>query len=242
VGAARLHVPAGNLSDRLRDGRGYPISTLTLGSLSAKHHVLAGDVLKFDIEGAEFGAFRVADFSRVKVLARSASGPIRLVLYPEQSPLAAVAALARNRRAIRAHTLAAFAVRVLLAVATWFALPWRLPLIYSEQFAEAVLPARIMLIVAVVQRYRSWFKTLPAALGKPQLRTSITVLELGLMSALLVLLGSRGSEGAAIALSVTSVVWFPAAIVGIHVTLRRAEAAHRPLAPRRDSVEVSAWG
>ena len=60
-GAARLHVPAGSWSGRLSDGGGYPISSITLDSLLAKHHFLAVDVLKFAIEGAEFGALRVAD-------------------------------------------------------------------------------------------------------------------------------------------------------------------------------------
>jgi O-antigen/teichoic acid export membrane protein len=171
------------------------------------------------------GIFRVAMFP--VFLAGSASAPIRLVLYPEQARLAAEDDLGQIRHAIRTHTLAALALSLPFAVAAWFALPWLLPLIYSEQFKDAVQPARILLIAAVIQFSASWFKTLPAALGKPQLRTALTLLELALMISLLLLLGGRGSEGAAIAFSATSVASAIAAVIGVHVVLRRVEAASR---------------
>jgi lipopolysaccharide exporter len=183
------------------------------------------------------GIFKVAMFPLA--LLGSASGPIRLVLYPEQARLSAEGDLAQIRRSIRVHMLAAFAVSAPFAVIAWFVLPWLLPLIYSDQFDDAVQPARILLLAAVAQLCTSWFKTLPAALGQPQLRTALTLLEFGLMIVLLVLLGSRGSEGAAVALSVTSVASFLAALIGIHVILRRVEAARRPQTARRDSVKVS---
>jgi FkbM family methyltransferase len=67
-GTARLHVPSASWSGRLCDGRGYPVSTLTLDSLLAEHRFLPVDVLKFDIEGAEFGALRAADLSSLNAL------------------------------------------------------------------------------------------------------------------------------------------------------------------------------
>jgi O-antigen/teichoic acid export membrane protein len=169
------------------------------------------------------GLFRVSMFP--VFVADNASGPIRIVLYPEQARLSAEGDHAQQRRAIRNHTLAALAVSVPVAIAGWFALPWLLPLLYSEEFDDAVLPAQILLIAAVARFSGAWFKTLPAALGKPELRTALSLLELVLMVTLLILLGGQGSEGAAIAFAVTSVASRVAAIVTAGVVLRRAEAA-----------------
>jgi hypothetical protein len=71
----------------------------------------------------------------------------------------------------------------------------------------------------------AWFKTLPAALGKPQIRTALALLELALMIALLVALAGQGSKGAAIAFSAATVVSAAVAIASVHVVLRREEAA-----------------
>jgi O-antigen/teichoic acid export membrane protein len=174
------------------------------------------------------GLFRAGMFP--VFVADNASGPIRIVLYPEQARLSAQGDHAQLRQAIRKHTLAAFAVSV--PVAGWFALPWLLPLLYSDAFDDAVLPARVMLIAAVARFSGAWFKTLPPALGKPELRTALSLFELALMISLLIVLGGQGADGAAIAFAVTSVATRVAAIVTAGVVLRRAEAAERAAQPR----------
>jgi O-antigen/teichoic acid export membrane protein len=177
------------------------------------------------------GVFRVGMFP--VFVSDNASAPVRLVLYPEQARLSAEGEIAQIRRAIRNHTLAALGLCLPFAVAGWFALPWLLPLLYSHKFDDAITPARILLIAAVIRFSASWFKTLPAALGKPQVRAGLAMLELVLMVSLLVLLGGHGSTGAAIAFSTAAVVWSIAATISVHVVLRRAEAAaqSRPPAP-----------
>jgi O-antigen/teichoic acid export membrane protein len=172
---------------------------------------------------ATVGVFRVAMFPLS--LAATASAPIRLVLYPEQARLAAEGDHAQIRHAIRTHMLAAVAIAVPCAAVAWLVLPWLVPLLYSDKFESAIAPARILLIAAVLQLSVSWFKTLPAALGKPQLRSALATLELVLMIVLLVALGDEGPKGAAIAYSATAVVSFAAAIVGVHVVMRRLEAS-----------------
>jgi FkbM family methyltransferase len=67
-GEAHLSVPGGSWSGRLGTGRGYPVPTVTLDTLLTEHGCLPLDVLKFDIEGAEFAALRVADLSQVGAL------------------------------------------------------------------------------------------------------------------------------------------------------------------------------
>jgi lipopolysaccharide exporter len=170
----------------------------------------------------QVGLFRVGMFP--VFLADNASAPVRLVLYPEQARLSASGDVDQIRRAIRSHTLAALAIGLPCAVVGWFALPWLLPLLYSDQYDDAVTSARILLIAAVVRFAASWFKTLPAALGKPQLRAALALLELVLMVVLLVILGDEGSKGAAIAFSAASVGWVAVAIFSVRAVLRRAEA------------------
>jgi lipopolysaccharide exporter len=221
----RWRVPAGSRALRVpvrelvRFGFHTSITTTITGASGSLIPLLLGR-----LSGpTAVGVFRVGLFP--VFVADSASGPIRLALYPEQAKLSAKGDLAQIRRAIRGHTLAALAVSLPVAVAGWFALPWLLPLLYSDQFDEAVLPARIMLIAAVARFSGAWFKTLPAALGKPELRTRLALFELALMVALLLLLGDEGSEGAAIAFAVTSVASRVAAVISTRVMLRRAEKA-----------------
>jgi O-antigen/teichoic acid export membrane protein len=194
-------------------------SSLT-SSVTAANAALVPVVLGRIAGPTAVGLFRVAMFP--VFLADSASAPIRLVLYPEQARLAAAGDIAQIKRAIRTQTLAALALSLPFAVGAWFALPWLVPLLYSDKFDGAVLSARILLIAAVVHLSTSWFKTLPAALGKPQLRTALALLELVLMISLLVLLGGRGSEGAAIAFATASVAYGVAVIISVRVLLRRA--------------------
>jgi lipopolysaccharide exporter len=211
-----LRVPVGEL---IRFGFHTSITT----SVAAANGALIPVILGRLAGPTAVGVFRVAMFP--VFLADSASGPIRLVLYPEQARLSAKGDIAQLRRAIRGHTLAALALSLPFAVVGWFALPWVLPLLFSEQFDEAVLPARILLIAAVVRFSGAWFKTLPAALGRPELRTVLAVLELVVMISLLIILGGQGSEGAALAFTAASVVSRGTAVVGARVILRRAEAA-----------------
>jgi O-antigen/teichoic acid export membrane protein len=169
------------------------------------------------------GVFRVAMFPVLVV--GTASGPIRLVLLPEQARLSAQGDIGELRGSIRTHMLAGAALGLPFVVAGWFAMPWLLPLVFSDKFASAVLPARILLVSAFLQFAGAWFKTLPAAVGKPQLRSALAVVELVLMLGLIVALGGQGAKGAAIALSVSSVVGTVLAVASINAVLRSAEAA-----------------
>ena len=211
-----LRVP---IRELIRFGTHTSISTSVAAASGALVPVLLGRLAG----PAAVGVFRVSMFP--VFVADNASGPIRLVLYPEQARLSAVGDHAQLRQAIRNHTLAALAVSIPVAVAGWFVLPWLLPLLYSDEFDGAVTPARILLIAAVARFSGAWFKTLPAALGKPQLRTALALFELGLMVALLIVLGGQGSTGAAIAFAATSVASRAAAIIAARIILRRAETA-----------------
>jgi O-antigen/teichoic acid export membrane protein len=150
-------------------------------------------------------------------IAGLAAGPVKLVLMPEQAWLWARGKRDRLRRMIRGYTIVGLAIGVAGAIAGWFMLPWLIRALYSERFASAVGPGRILLVAAVVTLATGWTKTLAGAVGRPQVRTAVSVLELALLVGLLAALAGRGAEGAAVAVSVTAVVVGAAWIL----TLRR---------------------
>jgi O-antigen/teichoic acid export membrane protein len=174
---------------------------------------------------AAVGLFRVALLPVTAVAVMGA--PIRMLLLPEQAKLAA-----RNRfetlwRSIRVHTLVGVALGLPAAVVGWFALEAIIPLLYSEEFSGAVGASRILLIAAVAHLAFSWWKTLPTALGRPELRTVVAASSFLVTVALLAVLAGRGSEGAALAFSLAALVTGIAWLVLARVLLRRAQARAR---------------
>ena len=150
------------------------------------------------------GLFRAAMLP--VVAANNLSGPVRLLMFPEQARLAAEGRIETLRRSVKLYTVIGFALGLCGAVVAYIALPWFIPLLYSPSFDAAVLPARILLIAAVFYFALSWGKTLAAAVGKPQIRTVLAAVELAVVALLLLGgLSDRGAEGAAIAVSAGSV-------------------------------------
>jgi O-antigen/teichoic acid export membrane protein len=170
---------------------------------------------------AAVGLFRVAMFP--VFLADVASGPLRLLLLPEQARLAAEHRLSDLWRSIRVHTLGAATIVIPAAAVGFFALDWLIPVIYSDKFSSAVDPARILMVGAACHLMFSWWKTLPAALGKPQIRSVAAGVSLVITLALLAVLGNSGSEGAALAFSLAAVITgIPLFFLAQHLLLREA--------------------
>jgi O-antigen/teichoic acid export membrane protein len=212
TGSSALRVP---IRELMRFGFHSSLTTSVAAANGALIPVILGRVAG----PTTVGMFRVAMFPLFVV--NSVSGPIRLVLFPEQARLAAHGEIVQLRNSVRTYTLACLAMSLPFAVAGWFVLPWLLPAIFSQQFDDAVLPARILLIAAVVHFCGAWFKTLPAAVGKPQIRTAVTLIELVLTISLLVALGGEGTKGAAIALSTASLISSIVAYASTFALLRR---------------------
>jgi O-antigen/teichoic acid export membrane protein len=153
---------------------------------------------------AAVGIFAAAMFP--VTLAEVASSPLRLLMIPEQATLAA-----RGRPDVVWNGIVAYAKGSILvglpAVALgWLVLPWLLPLLYGESFDAAVRPARILLVAALAGFVVAWSKALPAALGRPGVRTAMSLVELALTVAALAVLAGRGVTGVAVALSAVAVV------------------------------------
>jgi lipopolysaccharide exporter len=167
------------------------------------------------------GVFSVALFP--VNLASLATAGLRLALFPEQARQAAEGDLQGLRRAIRGATMIGLAIGLPAAIAGWLLLPLLLPAIYSDQFEDAILPARILLIAGMIHLAVAWAKSFFPAVGRPGLQTALQAVFAVLTVAGMVLLApDHGSTGAAIVYTFTYAVtaiplWFLAnGILGQH--------------------------
>jgi O-antigen/teichoic acid export membrane protein len=148
---------------------------------------------------AAVGIYRIARLPIV--VSNMLSGPVRLAMFPEQAKLVAEGRVEDVRRSTRAYTLIGFGLGSLGAVVGWFALPYVIPFLYSSSFEGAVTPARILLIAAVCNFALLWRKSLLGAIGRPEVRTHLAIIQVVVTVGLMLLLADQGAEGAAIATS-----------------------------------------
>ena len=217
VGAAGQALLARHRARRLWGGvsgpRVAPVSTRTLAAFGAHSSVtttliavrdgLVSIVLGRQVGARAVGVFNVA--SLPVTLSAVATAPLRLTSYPEQARLAARGDRDTLWRGIRLYTVIGLGVGALGIVVGWFALPWLIPILFSDRFDAAVGPARILLIAGAVGLTVAWAKALPAALGRPSVRTWVVGAELVVTAVLVVVLAHRGATGAAIAVTVGTV-------------------------------------
>jgi O-antigen/teichoic acid export membrane protein len=169
--------------------------------------------------------------------ADTVSAPVRLALLPEQARLAAERRTADLRDTVRAYIRVAVLIGVPGAIAGWLVLPWLLPTLYTVTYSPAVWPARILTTAALLSLVLGWAKTLPAAIGKPGVRTAVLTADAVLVLGALALLGGRGASGAAIAivagLTAQALAWS-------WLTPRLLRSAPERLLPEPDST-AAAW-
>jgi O-antigen/teichoic acid export membrane protein len=161
------------------------------------------------ILGREVGAQEVAVFSIALfpvVLAALATAPVRMTTFPELARLAAGGDTQTLWRGIVLYTRLALALGAASAAIGWFMLDRLIPALYSHRYEDAVGPARVLLVAAVASLCTAWAKALPAAVGRPGIRTIVSLVEVALTVSLTLWWASRGAAGAAMALTVASVV------------------------------------
>ena len=128
------------------------VSTSVQGAQRSAVPVILGS-----LAGAQtVGIFSVALFPLT--VASLATAPLRLLLFPEQARQASEGDIDGLRTTIRGATRIGLAIGLPAAVAGWFLLPVLLPAFYSGQFEDAIGPARILLIAAVVHLALAWAK------------------------------------------------------------------------------------
>jgi O-antigen/teichoic acid export membrane protein len=139
-------------------------------------------------------------------LADVATSPIRTAAFAEQAKLAAAGRHDLLRQAIRRYTSIALVVGVLASTVGWFLIPHILPGLYGERFSADVQATRSLLPAAVAGLTVAWAKSLPAAVGKPLVRTIASLVEVVATLLAVLALAHRGPEGVAAAISVVAVV------------------------------------
>jgi O-antigen/teichoic acid export membrane protein len=160
----------------------------------------AAPVILGSLAGAQaVGLFSVALFPLT--VASLATAPLRLLLFPEQARQASEGDIEGLRTTIRGATRIGLAIGLPAAVAGWFLLPVILPAFYSGQFEDAIGPARILLIAAVVHLALAWSKMFLPAIGRPGLQTAYEVAFAVFLVAGIAVLGRFEATGAAIAVS-----------------------------------------
>lgn len=139
-------------------------------------------------------------------LAEIATSPVRTTVLAEQAKLAAAGRFDVLLRAVKGYTAGALAVGLVAAVFGWAFLPTLLRRLYGDGYASAATTARLLLPAAVASLAVAWAKGLPAAIGRPQVRTWVSLVELAATAVVVIPLAARGAEGVAIALSIVAAI------------------------------------
>jgi O-antigen/teichoic acid export membrane protein len=213
----RGRVPVG-----LRRLAAFGIQSSMVTTVQAMRAAVIAVILGRTVGSVEVGLFNVAMFPMTLVAV--ASAPLRITTFPEQARLAAEGRGDVLWQGIKAYSKLSLWVGLAGAAVGYALLGWLLPLLYSSKYAGAVLPARILLIGALAFLVVAWAKALPAAIGRPHVRTLVSLLELAVTAALVVVLANHGAVGAAVAVSAASAAL---ALVWI-IVARRMLAGMRP--------------
>jgi O-antigen/teichoic acid export membrane protein len=164
------------------------------------------------------------------IVVRTVGGPLRLAMFPEQAKLFADGRVDEIRRSTTGYTLIAFGVGIVGGAIAYVIMPWLIPLLYSSSFEAAVEPARILLIGALFNFALAWRKMLLAAIGRPEIRSRLGMIQLAVVATVLAFTADQGAVGAAIAVSAGSVASGVAWLIiarGLlsHEALRRSSQA-----------------
>jgi O-antigen/teichoic acid export membrane protein len=230
---AKAH-PTRRARDWLRPLASFGVHTSLTTTLLGSERSLVMVILGGMVGPAAAGLFSIA-LLPVTVVGM-ATAPLRLLVLPEQAKLAVTDQIAALRRTAQGNVVLGLLIGVPLALVGWVLMPWLIPFFFSDRFADAVEPARILLIAAVAHlSASSWAKGLPAAIGKPQLRSAMSVMFLfsvvGLTAALVPSYGVKGAAiGHTVGVVATYIVWW----FFTQRVLRRLEASVAKGDPRRD--------
>ena len=144
------------------------------------------------------GFFKIAQAPQSGLQALSA--PARMVLLTEQTRDWERGRRAEVLRGVRRCMLVAGLLMVVLLPPVIFFMPQLVELVYSARFRGAGNAARVFALAAGVQFLVGWTKSLPVAIGKPNLRVVTHGLETIVVLPLIVVLGlAWGATGAAVA-------------------------------------------
>ena len=206
------------------------LATFGLHSSATTTIIAARAALVTVVLGRQMGSIEVGLLSVAMLpvtMADVLTAPVRTTVFAEQAKLAAEGRLGVLRRAVRSYTIAAVAVGLAASAVGWFLLPWLLSLLYGPSFESAATTARMLLPAAIATLAVAWAKALPASVGRPQVRTAVSLIELAATAVLVVVFAGRGADGVAAALSLVAVA---SACLWVLIARRMlADGAPRPI-------------
>jgi O-antigen/teichoic acid export membrane protein len=158
----------------------------------------------------------------------AASSPVRLILLTEQTRDWEHGRERKVLEGVRRYMVGAAAVAVVSVPVFMWAMPWLVEVVFGEEYAPAVVAARIVLVAAALQLVFGWTKSFPVTIGRPGLRIVAHGIETAVLLPLVAALGAEwGVTGAAWAILASSAVF---AVTWTFLLLRvRAEVAARAL-------------
>jgi len=170
------------------------------------------------------GIFKIAQAPQSGFQALSA--PARMVLLTEQTREWERGRQGAVLQQVRRYTVTAAALGVVAVPILWWAMPHLITLVYGARYADATNASRLFLMTAAVQLIVGWTKSLPVAIGRPNLRIYTHGLETLVVLPLVVTLGAEwGATGAAGAF-LAGMVAFAAIWFVIFLRIRPEDVQH----------------
>lgn len=172
----------------------------------------------------QVGVFRIAQAPQAGFAA--ASSPVRLILLTEQTRDWERGAEAHVLSGVRRYTLIATPLMLVVVPIFVWLMPDLIRLVFGSRYLDATDAARLILVAAALQLAIGWTKSLPVAIGRPNLRLVTHGIETAVLLPLVVVLGLEwGATGAAAAMLVATVAFVLAWIVVFASIRRRAAEA-----------------
>ena len=142
----------------------------------------------------QVGLFRIAQAPQSGFAA--ASSPVRLILLTEQTRDWERGDEARVLAGVRRYTLLATPLMLVVVPILFWLMPDLIRLVFGERYLDATDAARLILVAAGIQLAIGWTKSLPVAIGRPNLRLVTHGIETAVLLPLVVVLGARvGRDG-----------------------------------------------
>jgi O-antigen/teichoic acid export membrane protein len=154
----------------------------------------------------QVGLFRIAQAPQSGFAA--ASSPVRLILLTEQTRDWERGDEARVLAGVRRYTLLATPLMLVVVPILFWLMPDLIRLVFGERYLDATDAARLILVAAGIQLAIGWTKSLPVAIGRPNLRLVTHGIETAVLLPLVVVLALEwGATGAAAATLVATIVF-----------------------------------
>jgi O-antigen/teichoic acid export membrane protein len=136
------------------------------------------------------------------------SSPARLVLLAEQTADYERGHHDRVRRLLVRYILLSSLVMLVAVPVGWFLMPYAMEIYGHRYRVHATTPGRIVLFVGALQFVSGFSKTLPVAIGRPNLRVVSHAIEVAVFIPLLVVFGHYwGATGGTLAMLVSTAVF-----------------------------------